>query len=104
MGNIYLEIDDNNDNYININYVDKGNEDMEKNKNNILTNLGKITTNESAISTISGEITTISNDISKLKSNEIYLKNVYNSIFRGYNYILSYSENTPFYKKNLIYP
>ena len=28
--NINLEIDDNNENYINLNYVDKGNEDIEK--------------------------------------------------------------------------
>ena len=30
LGNINLEIDDNNDNYININYIDKNNEDIEK--------------------------------------------------------------------------
>ena len=37
-GDINLEIDDNNDNYINIDYLDKNNESIEKNKNNILSN------------------------------------------------------------------
>ena len=47
LGNINLEIDD--DNYININYIDKNNEDIEKNKNDISTNLIKISSNEDDI-------------------------------------------------------
>ena len=49
LGNINLEIDDDNINYININYVDKNNEDIEKNKDNISTNLIKINSNEDDI-------------------------------------------------------
>ena len=64
LGNIDLEIDDNNDNYININYVDKGNEDIEKNKNDISTNSGKISTNEGNISSNLSKIDTNKNDIS----------------------------------------
>ena len=37
--NINLEIDDDGINYININYIDKNNEDIEKNKNDISSNL-----------------------------------------------------------------
>ena len=50
LGNINLEIDDDSVNYININYIDKNNEDIEKNKNDISTNLIKLTTNEADIS------------------------------------------------------
>ena len=39
LGNVNLEIDDDNINYININYIDKNNEDLEKNENNISSNL-----------------------------------------------------------------
>ena len=42
LGNINLEIDDDNENYINIDYIDKNNEDIEKNKNEISPNLKKI--------------------------------------------------------------
>ena len=74
IGNISLEIDDDSTNYININYVDKNVEDIEKNKNNISTNSGKITTNESAISTNLGKITTnesaISTNSGKITTNE----------------------------------
>ena len=41
IGNINLEIDDNNGNYINIDYLDKNNENVENNKNDISTNLEK---------------------------------------------------------------
>ena len=47
-GNINLEIDDN-INYININYIDKNNEGIEKNKNDISNNLIKINSNEDDI-------------------------------------------------------
>ena len=69
-----MEIDDDNENYININYVDKNNEDIEKNKNDILTNSGKITTNKSVISTNSEKISTnevnISSNLGKINTNE----------------------------------
>ena len=70
IGNIILEIDDNNDNYINIDYLDKNNEDIEK--NNISSNLGKIHTNKNNISSNLSEITYIKNN------SKSYLKNVYN--------------------------
>ena len=70
LGNINLEIDDNRVNYININYIDKNNEDIEKNKNDISTNLINISGNEDNIaSNLSG--------IKYLKKNKStqYLKN-----------------------------
>ena len=67
LGNINLEIDDNNNNYININYVDKNNEDIEKNKNSISTNLANMNINEDNISYNLSEIN--------------YLKNVYDILF-----------------------
>ena len=76
IGNIDLEIDDNNENYINIDYLDRNNEDIEKNKNNISTNLIKINSNEDDIAYNLSEI-------NYLKNNEStqYLKNVYNILF-----------------------
>ena len=76
LGNINLEIDDESINYININYIDKSNEDTEKNKNNISTNLIKINSNEDDILYNISEITYIKNNISKP-----YLKNVYNILY-----------------------
>ena len=50
-GNINLEIDDTNENYINIDYVDRNNDErINTNKNNISTNLIKINSNEDDIS------------------------------------------------------
>ena len=74
LGNINLEIDD--DSYININYIEKNNEDIEKNKNDISTNLIKINSNED-------DILTNLNEINYLKNNKPiqYLKNVYNILF-----------------------
>ena len=80
VGNIDLEIDDN-DNYINIDYLDRNNDNNEKidtNTSSISTNLGKIntnvadissnlaqiSTNTSSISNNSGQISTNKNDIS----------------------------------------
>ena len=63
-GDINLEIDDDNDNYINIDYLDKNNENIEKNKNNISSNLGKIDTNKNDKSTNLGKIHTNKNNIS----------------------------------------
>ena len=51
-GNINLEIDDTNENYINIDYLDRNNEEkINTNKNDISTNLIKINSNEDDILT-----------------------------------------------------
>ena len=63
-------------NYININYIDKNNEDIEKNKNNISTNLIKINSNEYDIAYNLSEINYLKNNNSTQ-----YLKNVYNILF-----------------------
>ena len=72
LGNINLEIDDDSINYININYIDKNNEDIEKNKNNISTNLISISSNEDNIASNLSEIDYLKNNSTQ------YLKNVYN--------------------------
>ena len=76
LGNIDLEIDDDSNNYININYIEKNNEDIEKNKNDISNNLININTNED-------NIAYNLNEINYLKNNKSiqYLKNVYNILF-----------------------
>ena len=61
MGTINLEIDSDNENYINIDYIDKHNEE---NKNDILSNTGRISTNEENISSNLGKINDNSSDIS----------------------------------------
>ena len=71
-----MEIDDDNENYININYINKNNEDIEKNKNNISSNLIKINSNEDDILYNLSEI----NYLKKNKSTQ-YLKNIYNILF-----------------------
>ena len=89
IGNISLEIDDDSVNYININYIDKNNEDIEKNKNDISSNLGKIDTNKSDISTNLIKINSNEDDIlynlseiNHIKNNsKSYLKKVYNILF-----------------------
>ena len=75
-GNRSLEIDDDSINYININYIDKNNEDIEKNKNNTSTNLIKINSNEDDILYNLSEINYLKNN----KSTQ-YLKNIYNILF-----------------------
>ena len=90
-GDINLEIDDDNINYININYVDKNNlnyiktnkenitsnlEKMDRNKNESSPNLININTNEDNIAYNLSEINYIKNNISKP-----YLKNIYNILF-----------------------
>ena len=91
LGNINLEIDDNSVNYININYVDKNNEDIEKNKNDISTNLIEINSNEDDIAYNLSEINYLKNN----KSTQ-YLKNVYN--------ILLYNSKTQIsFKKDIFY-
>ena len=97
LGNINLEIDDNSVNYININYIDKNNEDIEKNKNDISTNLIRINSNEDDIAYNLSEINYLKNN----KSIQ-YLKNLDNLIFRNYNYIISYNKNIPFYNKSFL--
>ena len=57
-----LEINGDNINYININYIDKNNEDIEKNKNDISSNLIKINSNEDDILYNLNEINYIKNN------------------------------------------
>ena len=68
-------------------------------ENNISLNLEKIDNNKNDIKNNDTdiaynlkEINLIKNAISKLKSDKIYLKNLDNLIFRGYNYIISYNQ------------
>ena len=76
IGDINLEIDDDNINYININYIDKNNEDIEKNKKDISTNVINIISNEDNIASNLSEI----DYLKKYKCTQ-YLKNVYNILF-----------------------
>ena len=76
-----LEIDDDSENYINIDYLDKNNENkekIEKNKNDISSNLININTNEDNISYNLEEINYIKNNISKsyLKNSLFYDKKI----------------------------
>ena len=75
-GDINLEIDEDSINYTNINYKDKNNEDIEKNKNNISTNLIKINSNEDDILYNLKEINYLKNNMSKS-----FLKHIYNILF-----------------------
>ena len=63
IGNINLEIDDDNENYINIDYLD-GNEKVDTNTESISTNLGKINTN---VVDISSNLGKIDNNINAIK-------------------------------------
>ena len=90
VGNINLEIDD--DSYINIDYLDRNNEErINTNKNNISTNLIKINSNED-------DILTNLNEINYLKNNKSYLKNVYNILFYNNNEQISFKDEI-FYEK-----
>ena len=94
-GNINLEIDDDNESYINIDYVDRNNDNNEQvdtNARDISTNLSKIDTNKNNISTNlikinsnEDDILTNLNEINYLKKNSFksYLKNVYNIPFHN---------------------
>ena len=93
LGNINLEIDDNSINYININYIDKNNEDIEKNKNDISSNLIKINSNEDDILCNLSEINYIKNNNSKS-----YLKNIYNILFYDKKTQIDF-RNDSFYEK-----
>ena len=90
VGNINLEIDDN-DNYINIDYLDRNNEErINTNKNDISSNLSKIDTNKNDISTNLIKINSNEDDIlynlseiNYIKNNnsKSYIKNIYNILF-----------------------
>ena len=90
VGNIDLEIDDN-DNYINIDYLDRNNEErINTNKNDISSNLSKIDTNKNNISTNLIKINSNEDDIlynlseiNYIKNNnsKSYIKNIYNILF-----------------------
>ena len=91
-------------NYINIDYLDKNNENIEKNKNNISSNLSKIDENKNNISTNLIKINSNENDIlynlseiNYIKNNnsKSYLKNIYNILF--------YDKKTQIDFKNLFY-
>ena len=92
VGNINLEINDTNENYINIDYVDRNNEErIDINKNDISTNLIKINSNEDDILYNLNEINYLKNNSSKS-----YLKNVCN--------ILLYNSKTQInFKKDIFY-
>ena len=73
-GNINLEIDDDNESYINIDYVDRNNnEQIDTNTRDISTNSIKINSNEDDILANLNEINYLKNNNSKS-----HLKNVYN--------------------------
>ena len=95
VGNINLEIDDDNENYINIDYVDRNNEErINTNKNNISTNLIKINSNEDDILYNLSEINYIKNNNSKS-----YLKNIYNILFYDKKTQISFIKDDIFYEK-----
>ena len=94
VGNINLEIDNDNENYINVDYIDRNNEErINTNKNNISTNLIKINSNEDDILTNLNEINYLKKNISKS-----YLKNVYNILFYNNNEQISFKDEI-FYEK-----
>ena len=92
-GNINLEIDD--DSYINIDYLDRNNdnEQVDTNTRDISSNLGKINTN-------AVDISSNLNEINYLKNNKSiqYLKNVYNILFYNNNEQISFKDEI-FYEK-----
>ena len=91
-GNINLEINDDNENYINVDYIDRNNEErINTNKNDISTNLIKINSNED-------DILYNLNEINYLKNNKSYLKNVYNILFYNNNEQISFKDKI-FYEK-----
>ena len=107
VGNINLEIDDN-DNYINIDYLDRNNEErintnkndissnlsrMDTNKNDISTNLIKIHSNEDDILYNLSEINYIKNNNSKS-----YIKNIYNILFYDKKTQINFKKDV-FYEK-----
>ena len=107
VGNIDLEIDDN-ENYINIDYLDRNNEErINTNKSDILSNLSKIDTNKNDISTNlikinsnEDDILSNSSEIDYIKNNnsKSYLKNVYNIIFYNEKTQINFKDDI-FYEK-----
>ena len=92
-GNINLEIDDDNESYINIDYLDRNNdEQVYTNTESISTNLIKINSNEDDILTNLNEINYLKN------SSKSYLKNVYNILFYNNNEQISFKDEI-FYEK-----
>ena len=92
-GNINSEIDDDNENYINIDYLDRNNEErINTNKNNISTNFIKINSNED-------DILYNLNEINYLKNNKSYLKNVYNILIYDKKTQISFKKDDIFYEK-----
>ena len=94
VGNIDLEIDDDNENYINIDYVDRNNEErINTNKNDISTNLIKINSNED-------DILSNLSEINYLKNNKSYIKNIYNILFYDSKTQINFKKDV-FYEKIL---
>ena len=88
-GNINLEIDDDNESYINIDYLDRNNnEKIETNKNNISTNLININTNEDNIAYNLNEINYLKNN----KSTQ-HLKNIINILFYDERELIAFKNN-----------
>ena len=102
-GNINLEIDDDNEKYINIDYVDRNNdEQIDTNTRNISTNLSKININVADISSNLKEISTnkgnISSNLGKINDiqdslNNIKLKNIYNIKYFDYKQEIKFNES-----------
>ena len=93
-GNINLEINDDNESYINVDYIDRNNDGkVDANKNNISSNLIKINSNEDDILSNSSEIDYIKNNISKS-----YLKNIYNILFYDKKTQINFKKDV-FYEK-----
>ena len=96
-GNINSEIDDNNESYINIDYVDRNsNRNNEKDDTNIAdisSNLSKINSNKDDILFNLSEINNIKNNSSKS-----YLKNIYNILFYDKKTQIDFRNNN-FYEK-----
>ena len=92
IGNINSEIDDDNKNYINIDYLDRNNDErINMNKNNISTNLIKINSNED-------DILSNLSEINYLKNNKSYIKNIYNILFYDRKTQISFKDEI-FYEK-----
>ena len=93
-GNINLEIDDDDESYINIDYIDRNNnEQVDTNTKDISTNLININTNEDNIAYNLNEINNI-----KKNNSKSYLKNVYNILFYNNNEQISFKDQI-FYEK-----
>ena len=105
VGNINLEIDDN-DNYINIDYVDRNKEErINTNKNDISSNLSKIDTNKNDISTNLIKINSNEDDILYNLSEINYIKNNNSkSYIKNIYHILFYDKKTQInFKKDVFY-